>query len=307
MKRDEISSSQRNLTPPQLTLLYPTRWRDYELVDSGNGHKLERYGHYLFLRPEPQAMWSPAHPEKSWESAHAVFQPTQEESGGHWKKNRPMDESWVMHFNQLRFRAQLTAGRHLGVFPEQACHWDWISNKLGDVRRPVQILNLFGYTGLATLAAARSGAKVTHVDASNKAITWARENQALSGLNNHPVRWIVDDALKFVQREINRKVHYDGIILDPPKFGRGPRGEVWEFFDLFPRLMHLCRDVLSPQPLFIVVTAYAIRASASSLFYLLTDLLAELGGEVTAGELGLIESSASRIVSTALYARWEAG
>jgi 23S rRNA (cytosine1962-C5)-methyltransferase len=167
-------------------------------------------------------------------------------------------------------------------------------------------LNLFGYTGIATLAAAHAGARVTHLDASKKAVSWARENQSLSGLSGRPVRWIVDDALKFIQREARRQVVYDGIILDPPKFGRGPKGEVWEFFDLFPRLLHACRAVLSPRPLFIVVTAYAIRASASSLYYSLQETASTFGGRITAGELALAESSAGRMISTAIFTRWEA-
>jgi 23S rRNA (cytosine1962-C5)-methyltransferase len=211
-----------------------------------------------------------------------------------------------MHYGALTFIARLTAGRHLGVFPEQACHWDWVADLIQGSHRPIQVLNLFGYTGLATLAAARAGARVTHIDASKKSVSWARENQALSTLETRPIRWIVDDALKFVQREGRRGMKYDGIILDPPKFGRGPKGEVWEFFDLFPRLMADCLDILSAQPLFLVVTAYAIRASALSLYNNLSEMTGSLGGQVTAGELALGERSAGRLVSTAIFARWQA-
>ena len=291
---------------PRLTVLYPENWIDYQLVDSGNGQKLERYGPYLFIRPEPQAMWSPTLAEDAWSSAHAEFQPSREESGGHWLKHKPVEESWIMRFNELSFRAQLTAGRHLGVFPEQAPHWEWIKRAIHGAQRDSHVLNLFGYTGIATLAAAHAGARVTHVDASKKSVSWARENQSLSGLSERPIRWIVDDALKFVQREARRQAVYDGIILDPPKFGRGPKGEVWEFFDLFPYLLQACRAVLSPRPLFIVVTAYAIRASASSLYYSLQEMVSPLGGRLTAGELTLTESSAGRMISTAIFARWEA-
>jgi len=251
-------------------------------------------------------MWSPRLAENIWRTAHAEFQPSREESGGHWLKHKVVGESWIMHFKELSFRAQLTAGRHLGVFPEQATHWEWIERVIHRSQRDIQVLNLFGYTGLATLAAAHAGARVTHVDASKKAVSWARENQSLSGLSDQPVRWIVDDALKFVQREIKRHAAYDGIILDPPKFGRGPKGEVWEFFDLFPHLLEACKAVLSSRPLFIVVTAYAIRASASSLFYSLQEMTSALGGQITAGELALVEGSASRMISTAIFARWEA-
>jgi 23S rRNA (cytosine1962-C5)-methyltransferase len=288
-----------------LIVLTSAGWEDYELLDSGNGLKLERYGPNLLVRQEPQAMWSPALDGTTWQSAHATFQPAQEESGGRWQVHRSMPSEWQMHYGELTFIAQLTPGRHVGIFPEQACHWDWMAERIEKSQRPIQVLNLFGYTGLATLAAARAGARVTHVDASKKSVSWARENQALSTLETRPVRWIVDDALKFVQREIRRGVRYDGIILDPPKFGRGPKGEVWEFFDLFPRLMAACQEILSDQPLFMVVTAYAIRASALSLYYNLSEITRGLGGLVTAGELALNESSAGRQVSTAIFARWQ--
>lgn len=296
----------KNLTVYQIPILTPTKWTEYELLDSGNGLKLERYKPYTFIRPEPQAIWSPSLPENAWNAAHAVFQPTREESGGIWQVNKPFDPSWNMSYGGLRFQVQLTAGRHLGVFPEQACHWDWISQTIRSSQRPIQVLNLFGYTGLATLAAADAGAKVTHVDASKKAVSWARQNQALSGLTDRPIRWIVDDALKFINREIKRQVKYDGIIMDPPKFGRGPKGEIWEFFQVFPRLLKACRSVITHQPLFIVVTAYAIRSSALALEYALKDMTSGLGGWVDSGELALMESSARRVISTAIFARWEA-
>lgn len=276
-------------------------------MDSGNGLKLERYGRYIFIRPEPQAMWKPALHETVWKSAHAVFQPSPEESGGHWQFNKPVEPYWMMGYKRLAFQVQTTAGRHLGVFPEQAANWDWITTQITAAGRPVQVLNLFGYTGLASLAAAQAGAKVTHVDASKKAVSWARKNQELSRLDHRPVRWILDDALKFVQREARRGVRYDGIILDPPKFGRGPKGEVWEFFDLFPRLIAACRDVLSSQPVFVVITAYAIRASALSLHYSLEEMMSGIPGIVSSGELVLVESSAGRMISMAIYARWSTG
>ncbi|MCI0521331.1 MAG: class I SAM-dependent methyltransferase [Chloroflexi bacterium] len=287
-----------------LSILACPPWQDYELLDSGGGAKLERYGPYLFSRPEAQAVWRPALPASRWQAAHAVFQPTQEESGGHWQFQKAVEAAWTMRYRNLAFRAQTTAGRHLGVFPEQAAHWDWIVELIQSAGRPIHALNLFGYTGLATLAAAGAGAKVTHVDASKKAIAWARENQVLSKIEAAPVRWIVDDALKFIQREARRGVRYDGILLDPPKFGRGPKGEVWEFFKLFPDLLEGCRAVLSAQPLFIVITAYAIRASALSLYYPLDAMTRRFGGSLEAGELVLIEKSAGRALSTAIFARW---
>jgi len=290
---------------PEINLLVSPEWEDYELLDSGDHLKLERYGPYHFVRPEPQAVWRPSLKGARWQGAHARFQPSREESGGSWHFNKPVSESWEMGYKSLHFLAQTTAGRHLGVFPEQAAHWDWISERILSARRPVRVLNLFGYTGLASLAAAQAGAQVTHVDASKKAIAWARHNQSLSNLEDHPIRWIVDDALKFTQREGRRGSRYDGLILDPPKFGRGPKGEVWEFFKFFPRLMDACVQALNPEPLFIVITSYAVRASALSLYYGLLESTAGLGGEVEAGELALIEHSRGWLVSTAIFARWQ--
>jgi len=234
-------------------------WQDYELVDSGDGWKLERYGPYLLKRPEPEAIWKPALPAKAWNRASAVFRPAPEENGGHWEILQPVDERWVMRYKELKFWTQLSASRHLGVFPEQAGQWDWLAAQIRAAQQPPQVLNLFGYTGIATLAAAAAGARVTHVDASKKVITWARENLELSGLGSRPVRWMVDDALKFVQREARRGARYDGLILDPPKFGRGPKGEVWEFYKLLPNLLEACRQVVSEQPCFVLLTAYAVR------------------------------------------------
>ena len=338
------------------------------MVDSGDGQKLERFGRYTFIRPEVQALWSPALPEAAWEKAHAVFQPTGEESGGHWKLNQPVEDKWEMKYplspapaalryvsagvqgsdlevsspagkkavlqkpfkfhtaeisergeqKLLRFWAQTTPGRHLGVFPEGAANWDWlagiIQNK--DESRfaprpagqtsPASVLNLFGYTGLATLAAAAAGAQVTHVDASKKSIAWARTNQALSGLSDRPIRWIVDDALKFVQRESRRGVKYDGILLDPPKFGRGPKGEVWEVYKSLPELLHACREVLSENPLFVILTVYAVKLPAIHAYMALGEMLKGFGGRLECGELVTLEKSANRLLSQAVYARWTA-
>ncbi|MDD5467846.1 MAG: class I SAM-dependent methyltransferase [Anaerolineales bacterium] len=290
---------------PCIEIFIPRAWKDYEFLDSGNGRKLERYGAYTFIRPAPQAAWEPALPEGAWNEAHGVFQPSHEESGGRWQFKRPLTTTeWTMTYGGLKFQAQAAASRHMGVFPEQASHWDWIGEKLRVANRPAQVLNLFGYTGLATLAAAQAGARVTHVDASKKAIQVARQNQALSGLSERPVRWIVDDALKFVRREERRQVRYEGLILDPPKFGRGPKGEVWEFFELMPRLMQACQAILSDNPLFIVITAYAIQASALSLYHALKETMAPFGGETACGELALQEKSAGRVLSLAITARW---
>ncbi len=289
---------------PTLALLESSRWSDYELLDSGDGLKLERFGPYTFIRPEVQAMWKKSLPEKEWTSAHAIFQPTSEESGGHWMLKKKIPERWEMKYNGIRFWAMTTPGRHLGVFPEVASHWDFIADSVRKADRPVKILNLFGYTGLASLVAAAAGAQVTHVDASKKSVTWARENQSLSGLNDKPIRWIVDDALKFVQRESRRGTQYDGILLDPPKFGRGPKGEIWEVYKSLPHLFELCRAVLSDTPLFLIVTVYAVKASAIHLGQALQDVMSRSKGSVESGELVTREKSAGRLLSQAVFARW---
>jgi 23S rRNA (cytosine1962-C5)-methyltransferase len=293
--------------PPELVLLSSPAWTDYELLDSGNGRKLERFGPYILNRPEHQAIWQQSLPEVKWKAAQAFFNAVGgEEMGGNWQFRQPI-APWEMHYQGLRFRAQLGGSRHVGVFPEQAAHWDWMSGLIRTANRPVSILNLFGYTGLATLTAGLAGARVTHVDASKKSVARARENQALSKLDDRNIRWIVDDAMKFVLREARRQVRYDGIILDPPKFGRGPKGEVWECFEMLPRLLEACRVLLSSQPLFVVITAYAIRASALSLYYALAEMMKGLSGCVEAGELVTVERSAGRVLSMAIYTRWVSG
>jgi len=300
------------------TLLESTRWKDYALIDSGDGLKLEQFGRYTFVRPESQAMWKRTL-DSEWKQADAVFVPTGEESGGHWDFKKKVEERWEMQYpltplplpqkgkGGLSFWTMTTPGRHLGVFPEVAAHWDWSGELIAQSKKEINILNLFGYTGLASLAAAAAGAKVTHVDASKKSVGWARENQALSQLDDKPIRWIVDDALKFVQREARRGVKYDGIILDPPKFGRGPKGEVWEVYKSLPTLLEACRECLSNQPLFVVTTIYAVRASAIHVAQAMDDMMQGLGGTIEMGELVTREQSAGRLLSQAVYARWESG
>ena len=285
-------------------LLESPNWREYELLDSGDGQKLERFGQYIFSRPESQAMWKRALTQKEWNAAHAFFQPTNEESGGHWIPKKKFSERWQMNYGDLKFWAMTTPGRHLGVFPEVAAHWDWMADLVRSADRPVSVLNLFGYTGLASLAVAAAGAKVTHVDASKKSVAWARENQQLSGLEASPIRWIVDDALKFVQREVRRGAKYDGIVLDPPKFGRGPKGEVWEVYKSLPDLFAACREILSERPLFVVTTVYAVRASAIHVGQALDEMMRGFNGEVERGELVTREKSAGRLLSQAVFARW---
>ncbi len=297
--------SASRLQAVEFELLTASGWEEYVLLDSGNGLRLEQYGRYCLVRPASQAMWQPALPDEAWQAADAIFQPSSGESGGQWLYRRsPAPEAWQMSYRQLRFQVFTSNSRHIGVFVEQSPQWDWIMETVQAAAEPLQVLNLFGYTGIATLAASAAGAKVTHVDASKKTVQLARQNQALSGLAEKPIRWIVDDALKFLKREIRRGVRYDGVILDPPKFGRGPKGEVWEFFDLLPSLLQLCRQVLSPKPRFFVLTAYAIQASALSLYYAIQDILALKGGELSCGELTLPEHSAGRLLPMAIFTRW---
>lgn len=292
------------MTSFPFSLLESTQWKDYELLDSGDGLKLERFGGYVFSRPESQAMWSRALPASAWSNAHAVFQPSGEESGGHWDFKKKVDEKWIMEYGPLKFWAMTTPGRHLGVFPEVASHWDFMMDSVRTAKKPPNILNLFGYTGLASLAAASAGANVTHVDASKKSVAWARENQTLSGLSDKPIRWIVEDAVKYVQREEKRGVKYDGIILDPPKFGRGPKGEIWEVYKSLPSLLDMCRACLSDHPLFMIVTVYAVRASAIHVAQAVEEMMKKYKGEVNSGELVTRETSADRLLSQAVYARW---
>lgn len=303
-------SKNKTILQNGLLLLESPDWKDYELVDSGGGSKLERYGPYTFVRPEAQAIWSPALSEEHWRSADAVFQATGEESGGRWLFNKPFEPAWQMNYKGIRFQAHAAASRHMGVFPEQAAHWDWTSglirSRIRETGQPVRVLNLFGYTGMASLAAAQAGAQVTHVDASKKAINIGKENQAASGLQDSPIRWLVDDVEKFVKREVRRGSRYEGLVLDPPKFGRGPSGQVWEFFESLPGLLADCKQLLSQRPVFVVLTAYAIRASALSVGYALQEMLADQGGTVSAGELVLVERSAGRRLSTAIFSRWSA-
>jgi len=289
---------------PRLEFTLPPDWDEYELLDCGNGAKLERFGPYLLIRPEAEAIWKPSLPDFNWQKANATFIPGKGEEVGTWKLNSKLPERWPMNFQGLRFWVQLSSSRHIGVFPEQASQWEWIIQKVKQANQPLKILNLFGYSGIATLAAASAGAQVTHVDASQKAINWARENQTLSGLQDHSIRWIVDDALKFARRESRRGNLYDGIILDPPKFGRGPKGEVWEFYKLLPILLESCAQVLSKNTQFIILTAYAVKASALTIYEEVKEMMNQFNGHIRTGELVLKEKSAGRLLSRAIYSVW---
>jgi 23S rRNA (cytosine1962-C5)-methyltransferase len=281
---------------------------DYALIDSGDGEKLERYGALTIRRPEGQAIWRPALPARRWDEADAIFTgDTDEEGVGRWKfRDAARGETFPMSQDGLAYLGRFTSFRHVGVFPEQATHWRHMSGLITDARRPVKVLNLFGYTGLASLLAARAGAEVTHVDASKKAIGWARENQAAAGLNAAPIRWICDDAMMFIERELRRGNSYDIILADPPAYGRGPNGEVWQLFDDLPALVARCRDLLAPAPLAFVLTAYSIRASFYALHALMGDAFAGRGGRIESGELVIREEAAGRLLSTSLFSRWVA-
>ncbi|MGB9585986.1 MAG: class I SAM-dependent methyltransferase [Anaerolineales bacterium] len=290
---------------PNINVLVSKGGKYYSLLDSGDGKRLEQIGQYRFVRPAVQAMWKPKLSEADWNAIHAAFIPNHSESGGKWQMKKALPESWNITYKFLHFKAFLANSRHVGFFPEQSPHWDWIYQKVSTNPKPIRVLNLFGYTGIASLAAAAAGATVTHVDASKKTLQIAKENQQLSQLQNSHIRWIMDDAIKFLRREQRRGAQYDGIILDPPKFGRGPKGEVWEFFDLLPMLLELCNQVLSKQPLFFLLTAYAIQASALTLYNTVSDFIKFPAGELTCGELMLEEQSAQRLLPMAIYVRWQ--
>lgn len=289
-----------------MSVMRPPPWDDYELIDSGNGQKLERFGAYRLIRPETQAIWSQALPASEWERSDALFERGSGEEGpGTWQQTSPLPEQWMLHYDGLAFWARLTPFRHTGIFPEHSAHWGWIQQQLrAAAPSSPRVLVLFGYTGLATLVAARMGAHVCHVDASRPATRWARENQKASGLHTRPVRWIVDDVPRFVQREVRRGSRYDMIIMDPPVFGRGPKGQIWRLHESLPGLVETCRQLLSNQPLGVLIHAYATTFSAVTLYNVLAAAMRSYPGEMTAGELVLIESTAGRPLSTALYARW---
>lgn len=286
-------------------LLITDGWDEYQLVDSGAGRKLERYGSYLIDRPEPQAMWSRSNPPL-WKQADAVFtgNDDNDKSGGdngRWKfKGKPVD-TWETNYRGIGFYGRFTPFRHTGFFPEQAPHWDYMTEKLSTVEN-LKLLNLFGYTGVASLLAADAGAQVTHVDASKKAIGWARENQELAGLADKPIRWICEDARKFTAREGRRQKKYNGILIDPPKFGRGANNEVWNLFEDLPEMLTLTKDIIEDNG-FIILTAYAIRASHIALHELCADIFGDRAREISSGELAIRGENNGRCVPTSLYCR----
>jgi 23S rRNA (cytosine1962-C5)-methyltransferase len=290
---------------PDPLILAGEGWADYGLVDSGHGRKLERYGPYRFIRPEPQALWTPRLAD--WD-AHGEFVPgSDEDGGGRWVFGKPVPrEGWPLGWRDVRFTAQCTPFRHLGFFPDMAPVWTWMGERL-EGRQDAATLNLFGYTGVGTLALSAHG-PVTHVDASKKSVAQARANAALSQMADRPVRWIVDDAAKFAAREVRRGRRYDGIILDPPKFGRGPDGEVWRLEDHLPGLIADCRRLLDADSRFLFLTVYAVRMSSLAIAGLLEEVFADLPGTIEHGDLAVRdEGDSGRLLPTAIFARWTGG
>ena len=275
---------------------------DYTLLDSGHGRKWERYGPYRFIRPEPQAMWEPVFDQ--W-PADAEFIPgSDEDGGGRWYyENQAANKGWPLNWEEVSFTAQCTPFRHLGFFPDMDPVWRWMRAQLKD-KADAQAMNLFGYTGVGTLALSAAGAQMVHVDASKKSVAQARENAALSGMTDRPIRWIVEDAAKFVAREVRRERRYDGILLDPPKYGRGPDGEVWRLEEDLPELIANCRKLLDENSRFLFLTVYAVRMSAMALGNLLSTHFADLPGKVEFGELAVREQARGHLLPTAIFARW---
>lgn len=282
-------------TPPE---------KDYELLDSGDGEKLERYGDVMVVRPDPQTLWKKNLSEEDWQKADAYFY--RDSTDANWSLRRELPERWSIELAGLKFWIKLSAFKHTGVFPEQASNWSWIRENIKKAKRAEspKVLNLFGYTGGATLAAAQAGAEVVHIDGSKSAIGWARDNAELSGLSDKPIRWILDDAQKFVSREIKRGKKYDGIIMDPPAFGHGPGGEMWKIEENFLELLDSCKAILSNEPLFFIVNGYASGYSALAYQNSLGDLMRQFGGEIEIGELTIAEKSSGRLLPAGIFARW---
>ncbi|MEO5973174.1 MAG: class I SAM-dependent methyltransferase [Sphingomicrobium sp.] len=273
-------------------------WDDYGLIDSGDGRKLERYGEVTVARPEPQAMWAPA--QAQWDPDATFVPGSDEDGGGRWVQHRPVPSEWVLARGNVRFNASLTPFRHLGFFPDMAPQWDWMRSRAEDA----DVLNLFGYTGVGSLLLSEAGARLVHVDASKKSVEGGKANAALSGLAGRPIRWIVDDAGKFTAREVRRGKRYDGILLDPPKFGRGPGGELWRLEEHLAPLLADCRRLLDGNSRFLVLTVYAVRMSALAIGELVRQTLGDLGGEVEVGEMAVREEARGLLLPTAIFARW---
>jgi len=280
-------------------------WKDYELIDTSDGERLERWGDIILIRPDPQIIWSTGRKNPLWKNAHARYHRSNK-GGGHWETYRKVPDRWTIRYNQLVFNIKPMGFKHTGVFPEQAVNWDFAAEKIRNENRPLKVLNLFGYTGCATLSCMKAGAMVCHVDASKGMVQWARENAQSSAIADLPVRWLVDDCVKFVQREIRRGNKYDGIIMDPPSYGRGPGGEVWKLEEqLFP-LVDLCRQVLSNNPVFFILNSYTTGLSPAVMEYLLgVQLQQSFGGSVSSDEIGLRVTDTGLVLPCGSTAIWE--
>jgi len=286
----------------EIKLFFSKDWKDYELLDTGGGEKLERFGKYIFVRPYENAVWSKTLSNKEWAKVDGKFWSSKEGPKKGWKMQSKIEEKWVMEYKGIKFFSSPTSFRHLGFFPEQASHWDFIETKIKTTKRSVKFLNLFGYTGVASLFALRAGAEVTHLDASKQVLSWAKENEKLSDLIG--MRVIEDDAIKFLEREEKRGNKYDAIIMDPPKFGRGPKGEVWKIEEMLPKLLSQVKKVLSDKPLFVILTSYAVDSSSLSLGYALEEMMKSFDGKIEQGELAVLEKSNNRIISLANTTLW---
>ena len=279
-------------------------WNEYEVIDCSDGEKLERWGKYILLRPDPQVIWNTEQKDKRWRKLNAHYHRSKK-GGGEWEFF-DLPKQWDIHYKRLTFHLKPFSFKHTGLFPEQAVNWDWFSEKIRKAGRPVKVLNLFAYTGGATLAAAAAGAAVTHVDASKGMVTWAKENAAASGLGDAPIRWLVDDCVKFVEREIRRGNHYDGIIMDPPSYGRGPKGEVWKIEERIYELICLCEKLLSKEPLFFLINSYTTGLQPAVLSYMLgTAIVKKHGGNVIADEVGLPVTCSGLVLPCGASGRWE--
>lgn len=286
-------------------MLLANEWKDYELIDTADGEKLERWGQYTLRRPDPQVIWSAQKSSKEWRNADAHYHRSSK-GGGEWDYKRKLPERWTISFGPLSFYIEPTGFKHTGLFPEQAVNWKWMMEKIQSAGRPIKVLNLFAYTGGATVASAYAGAEVCHVDASKGMVTWAKENMELSGLGNKPVRFIVDDVMKFVQREKRRGKTYDAIIMDPPSYGRGPNKEVWKIEDSLYGFVEECLDILSPDPLFFLINSYTAGFSPYVLSNILQSTVGtKYQGKISCGEVGIPVSGKDIVLPCGIYGRWE--
>ena len=277
-------------------------WKDYEVLDTSKGEKLERWGNYLLIRPDPQVIWDTPKKNRGWKKCNGHYHRSSK-GGGDWEFF-DLPKQWQIHYGELTFNLKPFSFKHTGLFPEQAANWDWFGDLIRRADRPVKVLNLFAYTGGATLAAAAAGAHVTHVDASKGMVTWAKENAASSGLSDAPIRWIVDDCVKFVQREIRRGNHYDAIIMDPPSYGRGPKGEIWKIEESIHGLIQLCTQLLSEDPLFFLVNSYTTGLQPAVLTYMIATELKKFKGFVRSEEIGLPVTDTGLVLPCGASGRW---